>query len=60
LGGEVGEPVAPADPAEVSVDERDDGVEVPAGDVSEHEDDREQPDGGGGGVFEQLEADVVG
>ena len=41
LGWEVGQRVAVADPAEVRVDERDDGVEVPAGDGSEHQDDRE-------------------
>ena len=59
LSGEVGERVAPADPAEARVDERHDWVEVPAGDGAEHEDDREQPGSGRGGVLEQFESDVV-
>ena len=59
LGGEVGERVAAADPAEARVDERHDGVEVPAGDRPEHQDDRVQPGGGRGRVLEQLEPDVV-
>ena len=60
LRGDVGERVAPGQSAEVRVDERDDRVEVPAGDGPEHEDDREQARGGGGGVLEQREAGVVG
>ena len=59
LGGDVGDRVAPADAAEARVGERDDRVEVPAGDRAEHEDDREQAGCRGGGVLEQLQANVV-
>ena len=55
----VGERVAPGQATERGVGERHDRVEVPARDGSEHEDDREQPRGGGGGVLEQLEAGVA-
>ena len=60
LGGDVGERVAPGESAEVRVDQRDDRVEVPAGDGAEHEDDREQAGSGGRGVLEQREPGVVG
>ena len=43
-----------------AVDERDDGVEVGAGHGAEHQDQADQRAGGGGGVLEQLQADVVG
>ena len=59
LGGDVGQRVAPRQAAEVRVDERDDRVEVPAGDRPEHQDDREQARGGRGGVLEQREPGVV-
>ncbi len=59
LGGQVGERVAPAQAAEAGVGERHDGVEMTAGDGSEHEDDREQAGGRGGGILEQLQADIV-
>ena len=60
LGRDVGEGVAPAQAAEAGVDERDDRVEVGAGDRPEHEDDREEAGRGRGGVLEQLQADVAG
>ena len=59
LGRDVGERRPPGEAAERGVDERDDGVEMAAGDGAEHEDDREQAGGGGGGVLEQLESGVV-
>ncbi len=42
------------------VDEGDDGVEVSAGDGREDEDQDGQPERGGDGVLEQLQADVGG
>ena len=59
LRRDVGERAPPAQAAEARVDERDDRVEVRAGDRAEHEDDRVEPGGGRRGVLEQLEADVV-
>ena len=41
------------------VDEGDDGVEVAAGDRPEDQDQPDQRAGGGGGVLEQLQADVA-
>ena len=52
--------VAGGDGAEAAVDEGDDGVEVGAGHGAEHPDQGDQGAGGGGGVLQQLEADVVG
>ena len=43
LRGDVGERITPGDAAEAGVGERDDRVEVSAGDRAEHEDDRERP-----------------
>ena len=60
LGDDVEAGVAGGDRAEGPVDERDDGVEVGAGDGAEHEDQPDERAGGGGGVLEQLQADVVG
>ena len=40
--------------------ERDDGVEVGAGDGAEHPDQRDQGAGGGRRVLQELQADVVG
>jgi hypothetical protein len=60
LSGCVGECVAPADPSESRVGERDDRVEVAARDGAEHQDDREQASCGRGGVLEQLQTDVAG
>ena len=59
LGRDVGEHVAPADPAEARVGERDDWVEVPARDGAEHQDDRVQPRRRCGRVLEQLEAHIA-
>jgi hypothetical protein len=53
-------PLAATDPAEHSVDERHDRVEVATGDGAEHEDDREQAGAGRGCVLEELEPDVIG
>ena len=60
LGGDVEAGVAGGDGAEAAVDEGDDGVEVGAGHGAEHPDQRDQGAGGGGGVLQQLQADVVG
>ena len=59
LGGDVGERVAPADAAEARVGERDDRVEVPAGDWAEHEDDREQAGAVAAAFSNSSQADVV-
>ena len=59
LSGDVGERVAPADPAEARVGERDDRVEVPAGHRAEHQDDRVQARRRGGGVLEQLQSNIA-
>ena len=52
--------VTPGQAPETGVDERDDRVEMCAGDGPEHQDDREQSDGRDGGVLEQFKADIVG
>ena len=59
LGRYVRERVAPAQATKARVGERDDGIEVPARDRSKHQDDRVQPCCSGGGVLQQLEADVA-
>ena len=59
LGRDVGEGVAPAQAAEACVDQRDDGVEVSAGNRPEHEDEREQTGRSRGGVLQKLKAGVV-
>ena len=58
LGDDVEPGVAGGDRAEEPVDERDDRVEVGARHGAEHEDQPDQRAGGGGGVLEQLQADV--
>ena len=61
VGGEIaaGEPGAGA-AAEPPVGGGHDGVEVRAGDRAEHEDQHAEPERGGDGVLQQLQADVVG
>ncbi len=60
LGGQVGRRVTPGHAAEGCIDERHDWVEMTARDGAEHQDDREQPGCGGGGVLQQLEAGIAG
>ena len=60
LRGDVGDELAGGEPAEEPVGEGDDRVEVGAGHRPEGEDQRDEPAGGGGGVLEQLQPDVVG
>jgi hypothetical protein len=60
LRGQVGGGVAPRQPAERRVGERDDRVEVRAGHRPEHQDDREQPGRGRRRVLQQLQAGVPG
>ncbi len=52
--------MAPAQAAEAGVEERDDGVEVSAGDGPEHEDEGEEARRRGDRVLEQLQPDVAG
>ena len=59
LGRDVGEGVAPAQAAEAGVDQRDDRVEVSAGNRPEHEDEREQTGRSRGRVLQKLQAGVV-
>ena len=59
LGRQVGPGVAPAQPAEGGVDERDDRVEMCPRDRPEHQDDGEEPGCGGRRVLEELEPDVA-
>ena len=60
LGGDVGHGVAGGDVAVAAVDEGDDGVEVGTGHGAEHPDQRDERASRGGGVLEQLQADIVG
>src|SRR5215472_11222935 len=49
---------AQASPPKAASGERHCGVEMTPGHRAEHQDDRVQPGGGGGGVLEQLQAGV--
>ena len=59
LCGYVSERIAPADALERCIDERHDGVEMPARHGPEHQDDRKQPGCRGRRVLEQLKPDVA-
>ena len=59
LRRDVCECVAPPQAPEAGVDERDDGIEVRAGNRAEHEDEREEANRGRRSVLEQLQADVI-
>ena len=59
LGDDVEAGVAAADRAVGPIDEGDDRVEVAAGDRPEDQDQPDQRAGGGGGVLEQLQADIA-
>jgi len=60
LGGDVGEGMAPAQAAEGGIDQRDDRVEVGAGDRPEHEDEGEQARRRRSSALQELEAGVAG
>jgi hypothetical protein len=60
LGDDVQAGVSGGHGAEESVDERDDRVEVGAGDRAEDEDQADERAGRGGGVLQELETHVVG